>query len=606
MIPSCSFSADQMEAVTHGKGPALCLAGPGSGKTMVLTGRIRYLVDALSVDPSRILVVTFTKDAASSIKRRYQQTAVGSSMPFFGTFHSIFYTILRQIPEMRSYQVISGQMAISLLHGIMKEHQIKGYKEENLPEFLRAISCYRNGSVRNESPFVEGIRTELFFFVMEEYQKAKEREGLLDFDDMLFRAREILTTDPSLLEKWQKRFEYILVDEAQDMNAVQYETICLLSRPQNNLFLVGDDDQAIYGFRGSSPEFLLNFSKDFPEADILFLHKNYRCGNRIVSASLQLISNNKKRMEKDIVGVGATEGVIRVLESRDATEEAHNCFHLIQRLVAKGVKKEEIAVLYRNHSQARLLHELLSNTEKEKEQKDSLDGFATEDLVSYLRVCLDAADRKDFLRTISHPNRGFLRFGLEEEQVYLEEWLTAQKKGLQGEKAKTFVRDLRTISMLSPWAAINYVRKGMGYDDYLQNEAQKRGLPKDLYLKQADALLMMAKEYRNIAAFLHEVDRLFMQRAEMKKAPSHGKEQGVAFHTFHGCKGLEFDTVIILGACEGITPSKKINDAAGLEEERRLFYVAMTRAKRQLILSVIGHKSNEVLYPSRFVKEAFG
>ena len=562
-------------------------------------------MEELSVDPSNILVVTFTKDAAISVQSRYQQEATGGILPVFGTFHSVFYMILRQEMGIRPSGILSGKLAIDLLSRITKINGISSRGEEFLPGLLRAISFYRNRSTTRDYPLPEGISGEQFLFVLQEYEKAKEKAALIDFDDMIFKTRDLLQRDEKILQKWREKFQYILVDEAQDMNQMQYQLIRLLAYPRDNLFLVGDDDQSIYGFRGASPDFLLNFPKDFPDAKVVLLGANYRCAKAIVKASEGLIAHNRQRFEKSIVAAGKQEGLVRLLTGENGAEEAAYCTQLIQRLLAEGVKKQEIAVLYRNNAQGKLLHERLGMLGLVDEKADYLQSFVCKDLLAYLRASFGKVSRGDFLRILSHPNRGFNRFGLEKAVIDPGEWLCVQQEGLFGQKAEELREHLRTLSLLSPWAAIQFVRKGMGYDGYLMGEAEKNGLSKHAYIKMADRLLDLSRDYRNIPAFLQEVDRLQRVREDMKNAPSKEKTQSISFHTFHGCKGLEYDTVIILGACEGIMPSRKATDLALLEEERRMFYVAMTRAKRQLFISVIGHQSNEVLYPSRFIKEAF-
>lgn len=600
-----TLSADQVKAMTHGDGPCLCLAGPGSGKTMVLTGRIRYLVETLSIDPGKILVVTFTKDAASHMKRRYMEGAGGGSMPIFGTFHSVFYMILRQTCRLDPSGVLSGKQAMDILVRITNIHHMAAKGEEFFPELLRAISCYRNGSNFEDLPPMEGISRERFLFLLQEYQNAKKRAGLIDFDDMIFKTKELLEKDSGLCQRWQQRFQYILVDEAQDMNGIQYRLISLLAKPKNNLFLVGDDDQSIYGFRGATPQFLLSFPEDFPGTEVIRLGKNYRCAPDIVYASQCLISHNTKRFAKTVTADKEENGVVRLITGKDATEEAYLCSNLILELLKRGVLKEEIAVLYRNNAQGKLLYDRLSCLGLVEKNTDVLFHFVARDLLSYLRVATGEVRRRDFLNLLSNPGRGFNRYGLEGEWIDLGKWQQAQTEAGRGEEAGRLCEQIRAISLLSPWAAIAYIRHGMGYDTYLMNEAQKRGLSPRTYFPYGDEVMELAKDYRSIKAFLQEMDRRIALQEEMKKAPSKTKTQGISFHTFHGCKGLEYDTVIILGACEGITPSGKATDAAALEEERRMFYVAMTRAKRQLFISVIGHRSNEVLYPSRFLKEAF-
>ena len=600
------LSAEQQEAVNHFRGPCLCMAGPGSGKTLVLTERIASLVRVHGIEPRSILVVTFTRDAAASMKRRSEEDHIYPS-PAFGTFHSVFYNILLREGRVRPENLISGRKALGLLSLSVNECGLKEVNTEYYPALLRTISFYKNTGFLDENLYPNDTTTEDMKRIIAKFGEHTVGDGYFDFDDILVETRRFFKEHPERLAFWQKKFPFILVDEAQDMNRLQYETITELARPLDNLFLVGDDDQAIYGFRGSDPSFLLQFEKDYPDVHKVILNKNYRSDSLIVSSSAKLISQNKVRFEKNLTAASSDPGTIEIITARDEHEEGRLVAEKIQLLLSSGVPASQIAVLYRNRLVSTCLVQELSRLSIEKSETDTFfyKSFVVKDILSYLTISQsDEVKREDFVAALTHPDRNIGIIGVGRSELSKNEWLSKMKKTVFKNEAEFFINDLKFIASLSPSSAINYILKKMGYAKYIRDFSYKNGMDASIYNDHAATLLKETAAYRHIGDFISD-----MQEKKEHAIITEEKEKkpdSIGYYTFHGSKGLEFDNVFIIGACDGITPSEKADTAARIEEERRVFYVAMTRAKKNLYISVAGKYGNHTYYPSPFLKEAFG
>lgn len=600
------LSAEQQEAVNHFRGPCLCMAGPGSGKTLVLTERIASLVRVHGIEPRSILVVTFTRDAAASMKRRSEEDHIYPA-PAFGTFHSVFYNILLREGRIRPENLISGRKTLGLLSLSVNECGLKEVNTEYYPALLRTISFYKNTGFLDENLYPNDTTTEDMKRIIAKFGEHTVGDGYFDFDDILVETRRFFKEHPERLAFWQKKFPFILVDEAQDMNRLQYETITELARPLDNLFLVGDDDQAIYGFRGSDPSFLLQFEKDYQDVHKVILNKNYRSDSLIVSSSAKLISQNKVRFEKNLTAASSDPGTIEIITARDEHEEGRLVAEKIQLLLSSGVPASQIAVLYRNRLVSTCLVQELSRLSREKSETDTFfyKSFVVKDILSYLTISQsDEVKREDFVAALTHPDRNIGIIGLGRSELSKNEWLSKMKKTVFKNEAEFFINDLKFIALLSPSSAINYILKKMGYAKYIRDFSYKNGMDASIYNDHAATLLKEAAAYRHIGDFIPD-----MQEKKEHAIITEEKEKkpdSIGYYTFHGSKGLEFDNVFIIGACDGITPSEKADTAVRIEEERRVFYVAMTRAKKNLYISVAGKYGNHTYYPSPFLKEAFG
>lgn len=600
------LSRSQKAAVEHYKGPCLCMAGPGSGKTLVLTSRISHLIQTYGVKPENILVVTFTRDAAMSMKQRFTQRCCVHPVPAFGTFHSVFYNILRREGRVSADDIISGRRALSVLSYVVRKCSVTPSGESFYPSLVRTISYYKNCGILDENIFPPDTSTDDIKHIIEVYSSVTGEQGFYDFDDLLLETKRFFSSSPDRLSFWRDRFRFILVDEAQDMNRLQYEIITELAHPLDNLFLVGDDDQAIYGFRGSDPSFLLDFTNDFPDASTIILDCNYRSERQIVLSSLKLISNNRHRFTKNLIPYSSSDGSIELITSENDRKEAETVCEMIDELIEGGTDPHEIAVLYRNRrASAPVLAEMARKGRVRAGSDDFFyNSFVYTDMLSYLRATSPVVCREDFFRVLTHPDRNIGRMGLREEMIDRDSWLALMKKTIVSEEAVSLSHDLDFISRLSPYSAVSYIMKRMGYEKFIRDHTYRNGTDAALVLDHAERIREMSRSCHRISDF---IDMLEEKKEAYEKSRDDKRDiNGIGFYTFHGSKGLEFDHVFIVGACDGITPSDKIKDEAAYEEERRMFYVAMTRARRHLVLSVCARYGNHSYYPSPFIREALG
>ena len=602
-----TLSKEQQMAVSHFRGPCLCMAGPGSGKTLVITERISSLVKYRGIEPRRILVVTFTRDAAASMKKRCEDENHIYPSPAFGTFHSIFYNILLKEGRVRPEKLISGRKALGLLSLSVNECGIKETDKDFFTTLLRAISFYKNTGILDENLYPNQINTAEMKHIIASFRGHTVCEGYFDFDDILVETKQFFKDNPERLDLWRRRFPFILVDEAQDMNRLQYDIITELAGPDNSLFLVGDDDQAIYSFRGADPKLLMQFKRDYPDAETVILNQNFRSHSIIVESSANLISENKARFEKNLKAFSAERGSVEIITAADEHEEGRLVAGKINELLKAGADPAQIAVLYRNRMVSACLMEELARLSDEEGGGDLFfyKSFVFSDIISYLLVSQKGiVDREHFLTALTHPDRNIALIGLGRKEIDKREWLFKMQKTVFKEDAEAFIREIDFLSKLSPAAAINFIIRKMEYGKFIRDFSYRNRVDASIYLKHADNLAKKAQGYRKIDKFcdamLEEKDHAFYTASRKPKSES------VGYYTFHGSKGLEFDTVFIIGACDGITPSEKADSIERIEEERRLFYVAMTRAKKSLYISVSGRYGNHSYYPSPFIREAFG
>ena len=570
------LNQSQQAAACHGSGPCLVVAGPGSGKTTVLTERICYLVQELHIPEESICVVTFTREAASEMRRRYLWKAKSNgSRITFGTFHHIFFQILKEDAKYEASDILTGQKKHRMLENCRKQ---LGYEE-----LLSELS---------EDDMAK---------VQEAFAKKKDQLHVLDFDDMIGKTKSLLLENQQVLEKWRNRFTYFLVDEMQDMSDEQYEVLQLLAYPKNNLYMVGDDDQAIYGFRGANPSIMLGFPEDYPGAKQIVLHVNYRCRPKILEHAMALISNNKQRFSKDIKAAARKEGEVSYVTYKDAMEEAQAVAKRIAGMLEEH-EAETIGVLFRNRMQAMLLSEELKAREVGFYFKDSgnqlLGHWITRDIASYLRMSLDTVRREDMLHIYNKPDRGLTRYSFNQTYIDLAGLALEYREEPQVRDGLLLLeKQLFILKELRPFAAMNFIRKGIGYEGYLVEYAKKSGAPVEEYLHVLEELSELSKEFADGNAFLTFLNSELPQDSDVEL------DRRISLHTYHGAKGLEFDRVILLDVNEGVTPSKRAESMEAMEEERRMFYVALTRAKKELVLCTVKQRANELLYPSRFLQE---
>ena len=596
----------------HTVGAAQVFAGPGSGKTYVTVQRIKNLITHQGVDPSQILVITFTKAAALEMQERFFRLMEPERPPVrFGTFHAVFYHILKQSTQYRDYSIITESEKRKLIRQIVRiRPQFACLQEEDLEELTALLCVYQTSSVVRPIS-VQKISEEDLLFLVNEYESYLREFRQMDFDGITRHCRSLLSDDPASLAVWQARFRFILIDEFQDISPEQYEIIKLLAAPENNLFIVGDDDQSIYGFRGASPDSMQAFMKDYPDAERIFLDVNYRCNSRIVDAAGTVIRENINRVEKQIRAAHENGGGFFLHVFEDEAEEENYIARELKSKQEAG-EAEQCAMICRTNFECAIWAQILRKNGvpfyMKETPKNPFRHFVIQDIMAYLALAQGDRLRKHFLRIINRPVRYLKRESMQGERVSERNMLDYYKNtpALQQEVRKLF-RDLESLRSKKLYMQIHYIRKVIGYDGFLR---EKYGVDK------AEELLRIAIEFQEISKrfqtyaelndYISQYDETVQTSQENRAEKSDSPEQntagtGIRLMTMHASKGLEFDTVYLPGCQEGKIPSAKSQTQEEIEEERRMFYVAMTRAKKELHVTAHKGKSGKDM-PSRFLK----
>lgn len=610
----------QDEAIKHGNGPCMVLAPPGSGKTLIVTERIRYLIEESGVRPDQILVITFTRYAAREMKERFERLTAGKNYPVtFGTFHSIFYGILKCAYGIGANNLMSEKESSVLLQEVLDQTDIESTpevedEEELVRELLREVGMVKNGLCHLKDFHSKYLTQDEFAEVFRSYEHQKKELKKFDFDDMLVQCYALFRKKPEILQGWQKRFKYILIDEFQDINRVQYEVIRMLAAPRYNLFVVGDDDQSIYGFRGAKPELMLYMKQEFPSLRTISLTVNYRSTEFITGAAARVILHNDTRFYKRVQSFRGRGQNVHVQEVLDEQEEAQYVTEEIQKKLDQGIKPREIAVLFRAAVQARMISEILSEHRIPFEMRDYVTNFyrhfIVKDMMAYLQLAAGKRDRSLFLTICNRPLRYLARNSMENRQVNFEDLRKFYcDKDWMLDIIDQFDVDVRMMKNMAPYAAIQYIRKKIGYDDFLKEYAEKHQIS---WKKLMDVMAELEERSKNfksydeweihIAKYTQELEE---QQAKARKIKGE-RENKVQLMTIHSAKGLEFEDVFVIHANEGEIPHQKAEKKDEIEEERRLFYVALTRAKNNLCISYITQKNGNSIKPSRFVEELLG
>ena len=607
-----SLNHAQTEAVAHNKRPCMVLAGPGSGKTLTIAKRIEYLIMKHKVRPEEILVITFTKYAAWEMKNRTRSICGPSSYAVtFGTFHGIYYGILKWAYRLNQSNLLSDEEKYRILReilpGIDWDQEPEADEEKDyLQELAIEIGNVKNNCMDIEEYEPVKYTTEKFRKLYRTYEETKKKYRKIDFEDMLIQCRDLFMKRPDILKKWQEKFQYILVDEFQDVNQAQYDVVRMLAAPQDNLFVVGDDDQSVYGFRGAKPGIMMEFMKDYPKARQILLDVNYRSSGYIVKGALRVIGNNKIRFEKKIEAFRKPDETVHVQEVKDPVQEAEYVLERIREYREKGVSYTEMAVLYRTNVDARAMSELMTEYQIPFVMKEHLNNiyehFIALDMISYLRLSQGEYDRKYFLQIANRPNRYLTRESMKTGNVSYESLRRYYRdKDWMVDRIDQLEWDMKMICDKTPYAAIQYIRKRMGYDEFLKEYAAYRKISSEDLFAVLEEIWQNSKGYGTIKEWFEHIESYGKMLKEQNK--KNGEKEGVNLMTMHAAKGLEFDTVFVIEANEGSCPYKKATTDEEIEEERRLFYVAMTRAKRKLVISYVKEKNGKDLLPSRFVSE---
>ncbi len=605
-----SFNPAQQEAISHVAGPAMILAGPGSGKTTVITQRVRYLIEEAGVHPASILVVTFTKAAAREMKERFFALCKGQPMPVsFGTFHSIFFAVLKAAYNYTAGDIITDSRRMELFRQIVEEMDLE---IDDMADFIvnvsGEVSLVKGENMSLDYYYSVNCADDVFKAIYKAYGRKLKENRLIDFDDMLLYTWELFKARPDILGAWQKKFQYILIDEFQDINQVQYEIIRMMAAPENNLFIVGDDDQSIYRFRGARPEIMLGFTKDYPKSKTILLDINYRCTQQIVEGALQVIKNNRERYEKQLKAFHSGGEPIEVKMFNTMAEE----YETLIREVYQSHKEDkmplkDMAVLYRTNTGARLLVAKLMEYNIPFRMKDSVpnlfDHWIAKDIFAYIKAALGQASRSDYLRIINRPKRYISRQMLTGTSHFLET-LKASYAGKDWalERLDRLAYDLESLGKMNPYGAVNYIRYGVGYDNFLIEYARDHRVKEEDLLDIVTELQDSAKNYESFQDWFAYMEDYGLKLKEKSRRREETAD-GLVLSTMHSAKGLEYSTVFIIDANEGVMPHKKAVMEADVEEERRMFYVAMTRARNKLHIYFAKERYHKPADMSRFVGE---
>ena len=599
----------QLRAIAHLSGPMMVLAGPGSGKTSVIVERTAYMTGEGKIPASSVLVVTFSRAAAKEMKERFLKfTGQTSTAVTFGTFHGVFYGILKQAYGLGAGNILSEEEKYSILKEMTLEFGQELAQEGDFQEDVaKEISVVKGNRISLEHYYSSSCSDEIFRQIYNGYQKTLRQRRKLDFDDMLLWCYELFEKRKDILAAWQRKFQYIMVDEFQDINHLQYDIVRMLAKPADNLFIVGDDDQSIYHFRGAKPEIMLNFTRDYPKAETVLLNINYRCTKSVLQAAINVIDCNRKRFQKKLSTPNEQGKPVKLLEFDNPREEYIKAASFLKKRLEAGEALEDTAILFRTNQEAEGLVGALLEYQIPFTMKEQLPNlfrhWICKNLMAYMKMAAGDRTRKTFLEIMNRPNRYIARDALNSSVVSFDALREFYKeKDWMCDRITTLETHLRILATLAPYAAVNFIRKGMGYEEYLMEYAQYRRIRPEELLEVLDRIQESAKGMKSLDEWQAYIEEYTQKLAEQAKKQEN-KREGVVVSTLHAVKGLEYDKVYIMNVNEGSIPYRKAVLAEALEEERRLFYVGMTRAKKELMLCYVRRQYEKERDPSRFLEE---
>jgi Superfamily I DNA and RNA helicases len=599
---------EQEQAVLHKDDACMVIAGPGAGKTAVITTRVAYLIEQYQITPSSILVATFTKAAAKEMKERFlHMTKKRSTEVTFGTFHGVFFGILKQAYNINASNILGEEEKYDIIRNIISHTELTIEDEGDfIAMLIQEISVVKNNRIELEYFHSTCCADDLFRQIYNEYQQTLRQRRRLDFDDMMVYCYELFTKRSDILARWQDKFKYLLVDEFQDINKIQYDIVRMLAAPLNNLFVVGDDDQSIYRFRGARPEIMLQFPKDYKGAKVIVLNHNYRCTKNILGAAQQVIRENKVRYEKQLLTDNQGGDALEIKEFKTSREQSLYTLKQIQKYLNEGYEFNDIAILFRTNMGSRMSVNLLMEYEIPFILKDRLpnlfEHWIARNMIAYLRFAMGEHLRRDFLMIMNRPNRYISREAVYERIVSFEElYKFYEDKTWMCERLELFESQLNQVNKMPPFAAINYIRHGIGYEQYLKEYAQFRKLKVEELYEVLDELQETAKPFKTAAEWFDFIEA-YKVNLEKQNKEQQAQDVGIVLSTLHSAKGLEYKKVFLLDVNEGVIPYHKATLNENIEEERRLFYVGMTRAKENLHIYYTQKRFDKELVPSRFIK----
>ena len=612
----------QQQAVEFVTGPCLVLAGAGSGKTRVITNKIAHLIRGCGYQARHIAAVTFTNKAAREMKERVGQTLGRKEARglMISTFHTLGLDIIK-----REYAALGMKSNFSLFDdtdqvALLKE-LTEGLIEDDkvvLQQLISTISNWKNDlkTPAQAAAGAKGERDRIFAHCYGLYDAHMKACNVLDFDDLILLPTLLLQRNEEVRERWQNKIRYLLVDEYQDTNTSQYELVKLLVGQRARFTVVGDDDQSIYGFRGAKPDVCRMFTQIYKEAEIFRLNMNYRCCETIVNASLSLINHNKNRFYKNLKAFNKGGNSVEYYNFNDISKQDDFVTGYVYNKIYNDTSSdsdESIAILTRTNAEAsEFKHKLQKhglNILYCGNQSDFFDKWVVKDVIAYLRISVGDYRRQNFIRIINKPQRYISRMYFTDENTgfnTLEDNIRCRGSKENLEEIIKLQCHVKNMNTMIPFAAVNYVRKVVGYDRYLHEYASERGTDVKIFLDIIEKLQNISKSFDNLKQFIEYVDNV--SEDNVNDADGLGKADESKTHlcsvsTMHRAKGLEFDTVIIVSANEKNIPYCKAVSLEQLEEERRLFYVALTRAKKKLIICSVQKQYNRKMQSSRFIRE---
>ncbi len=607
----------QREASLHLEGPALVLAVPGAGKTTVLLERIKNLIEVHKVRGDKILSITFSKAQAEDMKARFSKMNSDGHRPHFSTIHAFAYHILRahMAQSQKNLTLIEGPgqyNKYSLLRQLYRSQHSSFIQEDEVDEFFKVYGYLKN-TMTEPKEYLKNHRVEVRAFeqLYKAYESHKKENHFIDFEDMLTLSYQILKTDEKILKRIRTAFHFVQVDEAQDNSKIQTEIIKLIAQPENNLFMVADDDQSIYGFRGAQPNELLDFRKNYENGKLFFMEENFRSYKDVVTAANYFIKTNVHRYEKTI---STTKGFEEPLVLAKAKNVQAQSTYLVDRVKKELIEdpSREIAILYRNNISSlpimdTFLREGISFYNKDN-RRSYLSHFVVEDILNILKLAQDMTDpslyekvyyklnsylRKDYLNYLGQMGAG--------ETVFDAILEFPQLKDYQVDKILDLKNSFNSMKTMKIERAISHIDLSIGYGQWLEERVKKFGSGGQSPVIILEALKAISKGLTRVEELEEKID--YLKNLRTSKGPGE-----VTLSTIHSSKGLEFDSVYIIDLIQGEFPSEyarensPIDETMAMEEERRLFYVAMTRARKKLTLLTLKSRNGERVDPSPFFK----
>ena len=598
------FTEAQKRAIESKARAVLVVAGPGSGKTTVLTERLVYLLKN-GAEAKSCLLLSFTRASSKEMALRFAKRGIAGNSPHFSTIHALCLSLLREVRGIEReglvnlYEKMDWLSAYFLEKGIAREEV-----EELLLNYGNQISYFKSITEEERMHFLREEKNEDFLPLFQYYEKMRKLRGKLDFEDLLIEVLLELQKNTRIADSWKSRFSYILVDEFQDLSLIQYAILKALSEKGASLFVVGDEDQSIYGFRGASPDILFRFAGDFPDCERIFLADNFRSKEEIVLLSRRLIGKNKKRFQKPLSGRRGRGGKAKYFLLETGVEEAVLLAEHMESLLREGCPPEEIAVLCRSKMQITPL--LPGFMERGipivvvEELSNVFQHFIGKDILAYLRLAKNKESSQELVQILSKPYRGLRREKILHKDSGLSDLKRAAKTRKEREETEKLEKHLEALSKLNPKEAILFIRKEIGYEKYLEDFAKKKNKDFTEWWESLEEITAMSEGYPDLDAFFRFVTE-FNRRALERRKPE--EEKGIRFMTYHSAKGLEFDEVFLPDCIEGIIPDGRAKKPEEIEEERRSFYVALTRARKGIHIYVTKTRYSKKVYPSRFIPE---